>query len=268
MQAPPPTQRPSPQDPTPSAAGPGGREADSLPQSHVLKADNLHRSYRMGRHRVAVLKGASLEVRTGEFLGVMGASGSGKSTLLHLLGGLDRPDVGDVLLDGESLFRMNRRGRECVRNLKIGFIFQFYHLLPELSVLENLMVPSLIRYSWAGWMAQRTDIRTKCESTLESVGLKERMRHRPNELSGGEMQRVAIARAIVHRPRLLLADEPTGNLDRKTGMGVLDLLMSLNAQGQTLVMVTHDPDVAAHAHRGIQLSDGRIGSLEKQSTGA
>ncbi|MCC7291511.1 MAG: ABC transporter ATP-binding protein [Phycisphaerales bacterium] len=218
----------------------------------------MTRSYRMGRYVLEVLKGASIAVRRGEFLAVMGASGSGKSTLLHILGVLDQPDSGVVQLENVDVFRLGRRRRERIRNFDIGFVFQFYHLLPELTVFENVLAPRLIRHSFASWLGARSQARAAVAEVLEQVGLSQRARHRPRELSGGERQRVAIARALVNRPKLLLADEPTGNLDAATGRGILKVLSDLNAEGQTIVMVTHDPDVASRAHRCVHLKDGRV----------
>jgi len=224
----------------------------------LLQAEGIHKTYQMGRSPLRVLRGVGLEVRAGEFLAVMGASGSGKSTLLHILGALDLPDRGTVDFDGRSVFDLSRRERERMRNTEVGFVFQFYHLLPELNLFENILLPHLVGHSILGWPAARSEARRTAAEVLESVGLTARAHHRPNELSGGERQRAAIARAIVTRPRLLLADEPTGNLDRETGKEILAVLSRLNQQGQTIVMVTHDPTVADLAHRVVALDDGRI----------
>jgi ABC-type lipoprotein export system ATPase subunit len=212
----------------------------------------------MGRQPLIVLRGASLSVGRGEFLAVSGASGSGKSTLLHILGALDVPDDGRVVLNGTDLFALPQSGREHVRCHSVGFVFQFYHLLPELNLLENTLLPCMVGSSLVRWFADRVVARRAAEEILSRVGLSHRLRHRPNELSGGERQRAAIARALVNTPKLLLADEPTGNLDAKTGQTILDLLRELNEQGQTIVMVTHDARTAGYAKRRVLLEDGRI----------
>jgi lipoprotein-releasing system ATP-binding protein len=224
----------------------------------ILKAAGLHKSYQMGPEALRVLRGASATVQRGEWLAIMGASGSGKSTLLHILGALDLPDEGTVQFNGQDVFTQGVRAQERMRNRSVGFVFQFYHLLPELNVLENILLPAMVRYSVLGWMREGRRARSHARTVLQQVGLEERGHHRPNELSGGERQRAAIARALVNQPELLLADEPTGNLDAKTGQGILAVLQDLNAQGQTIVMVTHDPRVAEMAHRQVQLVEGRI----------
>jgi ABC-type lipoprotein export system ATPase subunit len=224
----------------------------------LLQAKGLHKEYLMGRFPVHVLRGASLDVQPGEFVAVMGASGSGKSTLLHIVGALDLPDKGSVTYKGRNLFGLSRRERERIRNSDIGFVFQFYHLLPELNLFENILLPRMVGTSIPGWAGHRTEARETTRQIIEEMGLSHRVRHRPNELSGGERQRAAIARALVNQPPLLLADEPTGNLDATTGGEILDLLGRLNQEGQTIVMVTHDANVAARAHRAVELADGRI----------
>jgi lipoprotein-releasing system ATP-binding protein len=212
----------------------------------------------MGPGPLRVLRGASLKVHTGEFVAIMGASGSGKSTLLHILGALDLPDKGDVTFDGVGVFTQSSTARNRMRNQNVGFVFQFYHLLPELDVLENILFPAMVKRSMWSWLSTGPGERRHAKAVLADVGLKDRIYHRPNELSGGERQRAAIARALVNTPQLLLADEPTGNLDATTGKGILDLLQSLNGAGQTIIMVTHDPGVAALAHRCVHLVEGRI----------
>ena len=224
----------------------------------ILQARDIHKSYLMGPGPLRVLRGTSLSVRAGEFVAVMGASGSGKSTLLHILGALDLPDSGTVHFEGADVFGRGAKARERMRNLHVGFVFQFYHLLPELTVFENILFPAMVRLSVSGWLREGARARLEAMEVVEKVGLVHRAEHRPNELSGGERQRAAIARALVNRPRLLLADEPTGNLDADTGRGILAVLQELNEQGQTIVMVTHDPDVAALAHRRVHLAEGRI----------
>ena len=224
----------------------------------MLQAINLHKSFSMGRSPLRVLKGASLEVARGEFVAVTGASGCGKSTLLHLLGALDVPDCGAVRFNGLSLFELGEAARRRYRTHDVGFVFQLYHLLPECNVLENVLLPSMVAHSYWGWRRVRRKIRSNAEQVLERVGLSDRLKQRPATLSGGERQRVAIARALCNEPALLLADEPTGNLDERIGKQILTLLTELNEAGQTIVMVTHDAKVASHAHRFVRLSDGAI----------
>jgi lipoprotein-releasing system ATP-binding protein len=224
----------------------------------ILEAQGVHKSYRMGMAEVCVLKGADLAVKKGEFVAIVGASGSGKSTLLHILGALDKPDKGVVRFERQDLRRMSGGELNRYRNKMVGFVFQFYHLLDELSVLENVILPAMVPAGIIGWMMQRGSARKRGRDLLEQVGLKERAAHKPYQLSGGERQRTAIARALVNEPRILLADEPTGNLDSVTGNGILELLERLNRAGQTIVMVTHDERVARRAGRIITLVDGRV----------
>jgi lipoprotein-releasing system ATP-binding protein len=226
----------------------------------ILKAENVHKSYRMGATRVVVLKGVDLAVRQGEFVAVVGASGSGKSTLLHLLGGLDRPDQGRIQFQGRDVNRMGARELNRYRNERVGFVFQFYHLLDELNVLENVVLPAMVARGVLGWLVARHAARRRGERLLDQLGLRERTRHKPYQLSGGERQRVAIGRALMNEPRLLLADEPTGNLDSATGNGILQVFETLNRAGQTIVLVTHDERVARRAQRTITLADGRVRS--------
>jgi lipoprotein-releasing system ATP-binding protein len=226
----------------------------------LLSARDVMKTYRLGRVDVPVLKGASLDVMNGEWVAVLGASGSGKSTLLHLLGDLDQPDrgAGTICYADRPLSQRSQAARNRYRNLSIGFVFQFYHLLPELNVLENTLLPSLVGLSRLGYYTHRSALRSTAKGLLESFGLGHRLRHRPRELSGGERQRVAIARALMNRPTVLLADEPTGNLDEETGRGILDLLAQQHEAGLTIVMVTHDPNIAARADRVVTLHDGRV----------
>jgi lipoprotein-releasing system ATP-binding protein len=224
-----------------------------------LAAFGLEKGYRKGKTEVPVLRGVDLEVERGEFLAIVGASGSGKSTLLHVLGLLDAPDAGGVRLDGGRIDDLPDRRRDVLRNRTFGFIFQFYHLLPELSALENVLSPHLIRLGPLAYLAQRRRLRAEAAALLERVGLGHRLDHLPSELSGGEMQRAAIARAIAGGPAILLADEPTGNLDAATGQGVLELLRDLNRErGLTMMMVTHDAQIAQQADRTVRLVDGRV----------
>jgi len=216
----------------------------------ILTATGLRKTYLMGQRAVEVLQGIDLTVHRGEALVIVGASGAGKSTLLHLLGGLDAPTAGEVRLDGAALFALGNVERTRLRNQQIGFVFQSYNLLPELDALENVCLPALLRRERA---AERG------RELLTAVGLGERLDHRPAQLSGGEQQRVAIARALMNRPRLLLADEPTGNLDSKTGEAILELLWRLRKEaGTTLVMVTHDEHIARRGDRVLEIVDGRI----------
>jgi lipoprotein-releasing system ATP-binding protein len=225
----------------------------------LLSAVNLHKTYRKHAIRVPVLCGLDLDVCPGEFLSVVGASGSGKSTLLHLLGTLDQPDEGTIALEGQRIDNLPSDQRDRLRNQTFGFIFQFYHLLPELTALENVLVPSMIAHSVAGWLGQGRALRRWGTELLERVGLGHRLRHRPRELSGGEMQRAAIARALVNRPRVLLADEPTGNLDQATGADIVGLLRDLNQRdGVTIIMVTHNLDLVAEGDRVVRLVAGRV----------
>jgi lipoprotein-releasing system ATP-binding protein len=225
----------------------------------MLTAENLHKTYSKDAVKVPVLRGLSLEVQVGEFVSVIGASGSGKSTLLHLLGTLDRPDEGVIRLAGERIDNLPSDRRDLLRNQTFGFIFQFYHLLPELNALENVLVPQMIAHSVFGWLRQRHPLRQRAAELLERVGLGQRLRHRPRELSGGEMQRAAIARALVNRPQILLADEPTGNLDAATGIEIVRLLRDLNRRdGLTIIMVTHNLEIAEESDRLIRIAEGRV----------
>jgi lipoprotein-releasing system ATP-binding protein len=201
----------------------------------------------------------SFTVEPKEFVAVVGASGSGKSTLLHLIGLLDRIDKGAIKLEGVDIAHLPQRKRNRTRCRDVGFVFQFYHLLPELSVLENTLLPAKVDESVLGWLSHRSARRRAAIEMLERVGLGERMKHRPKELSGGERQRVAIARALMNRPKFLLADEPTGNLDSRTGKQILQVLKTASRDiGQTVVMVTHDAAIAAAADRVLHLQDGKL----------
>ena len=227
-------------------------------ENSILKAEGLYKTYRMGATKVQVLKGVNLAVRKGEFAAIVGASGSGKSTLLHILGGLDRPDKGVVSFEGRDLGKISAAELNRYRNKMVGFVFQFYHLLDELNVLENVYLPTMASKSIAGWFACRKWAKSRASQLLAELGLSDRARHKPYQLSGGERQRVAIGRALMNEPKLLLADEPTGNLDSATGNGILDTLEKLNRAGQTVVMVTHDQRIAQRAGRIIKLVDGKI----------
>ncbi|WP_294948144.1 lipoprotein-releasing ABC transporter ATP-binding protein LolD [Sulfurivirga sp.] len=217
----------------------------------VLKAVGLSKTYREGVIETEVLKSVSLEVPANARMAIVGSSGSGKSTLLHILGGLDVPSKGEVLLKGRSFSSLGEGARCRLRNRHVGFVYQFHHLLPELSALENVMMPLIIRRT------PLIEARHQAAELLGRVGLNKRLDHRPAELSGGERQRVAVARALISRPSCLLADEPTGNLDSQTAHQVLDLMLELNEQLQTaLLIVTHDPEIAARVDRVVRLKDG------------
>ncbi len=227
----------------------------------AIQVRALHKSYRMGKVALHVLRGVSFSVQPGEFVAIVGTSGSGKSTLLHLLGLLDKPDRGRLHFNGRDVATLSGRTRNRMRCRDIGFVFQFYHLLPELNVLENVLLPRKVDSSTLGWVARRGSARRKARELLDKLGLAERLTHRPNELSGGERQRVAIARALINAPGLLLADEPTGNLDSHTGAKILEVLKQLHAEaGQTIVMVTHDVSLAQAAGRVLHLRDGKLKS--------
>ncbi len=229
----------------------------------AVEVRDLKKSYRLGKSRLDVLRGLDLTVREGEFVSVVGASGSGKSTLLHLIGLLDRPDAGAVHLEGTDTAKISRMRRNRYRCRHVGFVFQFYHLLPELNVLENVTLPAKVDASIAHWFRRRRQVRSTARELLEQMGLSERLKHKPNELSGGERQRVAIARALINRPKLLLADEPTGNLDSRTGGAIMDVLEEFHRRtGQTIVMVTHDRSLAERAHRSVHLTDGKLAGSE------
>ncbi|MFN3192238.1 MAG: ABC transporter ATP-binding protein [Aureliella sp.] len=227
----------------------------------ILQAKQLHKTYRKDNHAVPVLNGCDFHANAGKMTAILGQSGSGKSTLLHLLGTLDAPDEGEIFFDGERIDNLSRRERDRFRNAKLGMIFQFYHLLPEITAFQNVLLPMMIRQGVWAYLKDRRAIQEKAKELLVRVGLEHRLHHKPRELSGGEMQRAAIARALVAEPELLLADEPTGNLDRKTGIQILDLLRELNDEtGLTIVMVTHDERIANDCDATIRLADGRIES--------
>ncbi len=219
----------------------------------LLSAHGLKKTYAIGSRTLEVLRGVDVEISRGDFVALRGASGTGKSTLLHLIGGLDSPNAGEIIFRGQKLSEFSESKLTNFRNRSVGFVFQAYHLLPELTALENVCLSARIARISAGAAAQRA------RELLGRVGLAARTDHKPSELSGGEQQRVAIARALVNEPELLLADEPTGNLDSKTGGEIIELLKTLRVEKQTtLVIATHDEKVAAHAQRVIELVDGKI----------
>ena len=224
----------------------------------LLRAKGLHKSYRMGEEDLRVLRGVELDVNQGEWLAVVGSSGSGKSTLLHLLGGLDRPDRGSVHFKDMDVFALNGTRLDEYRNRKVGFVFQFYHLLPELTALENVLIGAMVKRGVLTWPRDRANAKKLATELLGRLGMSHRLTHHPNKLSGGERQRVAIARALINQPAVLLADEPTGNLDAGTGKQILDVFREFHGEGQTIVMVTHDDKVAAAADREVMLESGKL----------
>ncbi len=227
--------------------------------SSLLQARGIIKDYYTGRERLRVLHGLSLDVRPGEFLMIVGASGAGKSTLMHILGLLDTPTKGTVTVDGRDVASLRQAEGARLRNRDFGFVFQFFHLLPDFNALENVYLPAMVGRGVLGWGRKKGELLDRARALLDRVGLGERLKHRPSELSGGECQRVAIARALMNQPRVLFLDEPTGNLDTKTGEGVFDLIVELNqARGQAAVMVTHNEKFAARGSRVIRMQDGRI----------
>jgi len=224
----------------------------------LLQVKNVEKTYKMGKVLVPALRGVTFDVEEGEFLAILGPSGSGKSTLLHIIGGLDRPSEGEVLIDDINLYRLSDNKLAEIRLHKVGFVFQFFNLLPRLTALKNVELPSALADD-----SEKKSVE-KAKRMLKLVGLEERINHRPSELSGGEQQRVAIARALINSPKIALADEPTGNLDAKTGWEVVQLMKKLNKEKrQTFVIITHDPSIAETADRIIHLKDGLIEGIKK-----
>jgi len=224
----------------------------------ILEARDLHRDFHMGGELLHILRGIDFAVQRGQWATILGTSGSGKSTLLHVLGALDRPDRGSLHFKGQDVLSLRGTKLDRFRSRHVGFIFQFYHLLPELNVLDNTLVSAMAATGVFEWLGNRSDLRRRAVETLNMLGLQDRLRHRPAKLSGGERQRVAIARALMNQPDVLLADEPTGNLDAETGGQLLDILRQLCNAGQTIVMVTHDPAVAEISDTTWTLEEGRI----------
>ena len=223
--------------------------------STLIDLKGMSKTYLLGEVQVAALVDIDLQIEPGEFVAIMGPSGSGKSTLLNILGCLDRPTTGQYLLDGEDVSQLSRKQLAHIRNRKIGFVFQSYNLLAQSNALENVMLPMV--YSRNGWRT-KSDRLARAREVLGTVGLLEREKHKPFEMSGGQQQRVAIGRALINDPPLLLADEPTGNLDSRSGQEIMQILDNLNAQGRTIVMVTHEAEVAVHAQRTLHVRDGRV----------
>ncbi len=218
----------------------------------MIKVENIHKKYHLGKVEVPVLKGVSFSVKDGEWIALLGSSGCGKTTLLNIIGTLETPDNGDVFIRDKAISSFKRKEKELFRNQKVGFIFQTYHLLPELTVLENVLLPATF--------ANAKNAKPKAKDLIEQVGLSHRITHKPMELSGGERQRAAIARALINNPEIILADEPTGNLDSKTGQEILNIFQKLRNDGfvKTIIMVTHDEKIAELADKIIKLKDGVI----------
>jgi len=234
-------------------------ETSTLSATSLIRGIGVHKSYKTSRETLHVLKDADLAVEKGEVLGIVGASGVGKSTLLHVLGGLDRPDAGQVLFRGTDIYTQGNAFLDRFRNRKIGFVFQFFNLLPDFTALENAMFPALI-----GNMDKK-QAKERALALLERMGLKDRLTHKPGELSGGESQRVALARSLINQPDLLLADEPTGNLDARAGDALLDLIRELNeTYGQTFVIVTHSQRIASRMDRVLELVGGKVQPIDKE----
>lgn len=232
---------------------------NTVTNNYLLQAVNVTKEYTAGERTLPVLQGINLAVKKGEIVTIVGVSGAGKSTLLHILGSLDTPTAGSVFYKGINLTKLSAKRQAEMRNRVFGFVFQFYHLLPDFTALENVLLPSMIGNAFSHWKKVRKERRERAASLLERVGLGNRMQHKPSQLSGGERQRVAITRALINEPELLLCDEPTGNLDTKTGQDIRELLWSLNETlNQTVVVVTHDEKIAANAGRIIRITDGRI----------
>ncbi len=221
----------------------------------MLEVLDVRKHYDHPSGKIQVLKGIDLKINEGDVVAIVGPSGAGKSTLMHIMGGLDHPAHGQVIFEGQNIYKINEHKRAEIRNRKMGFIFQFYHLLPEFTALENVILPALVDKN----VKSMDSVKAKAILLLDKVGLSQRAEHKPHELSGGEQQRVAIARALINEPKVIFCDEPTGNLDSESGKGVIDLLMNLNKNNkQTLVIVTHDEQIAKSSHRVIHMRDGKL----------
>ncbi|HVT89383.1 MAG TPA: ABC transporter ATP-binding protein [Tepidisphaeraceae bacterium] len=231
----------------------------------ILRASGVRKTFRMGESTVTVLKNVDLSIRTGEFVAIEGRSGSGKSTLLHILGALDAADGGSIFYDNQDIATLDSAGKSRLRNTHFGFVFQFYYLLPELNVMENTLLAAMVEYSWFGFRTHHAELRKRATEVLDQLGMAHRLKHRPNQLSGGERQRVAIARALMNKPRVLFADEPTGNLDAETGRQIMSVMENLHKNhNQTIAMVTHDRTIARQADRILVLKDGKLERAEER----
>ena len=235
-----------------TASRPGLSDSGQTQLKAVIRTEDVHKYYELGETRVHALRGVSVEIKTGEFVAIMGASGSGKSTFMNILGCLDKPSSGEYLLDGINVSKLSKNELAHIRNQKIGFVFQGFNLLSRTTALENVELPTLYAH------ITRAEGQKRAREALQLVGLGDRTLHFPSQLSGGQQQRVAIARALVNQPSLLLADEPTGNLDSRTSIEIMDVLQKLNEKGLTIVLVTHEPDISTFAKRTIQFRDGKI----------
>ena len=235
----------------------------------MLETRQIYKQYQSGTTTLEVLRGVDFLLEQGGFLAVVGQSGSGKSTLLHVMGLLAAPDRGEVWLDGQRIDNLSVWEKDRLRNSSIGMVFQAYHLLPELTALENVLAPLLIRHGIFDWFSHKQEAQKEAEELLDRFGLSDRLHHRPRQLSGGEMQRVAIARALITKPRVLLADEPTGNLDEESGAGIIEALAELNRDnGLSIVLVTHDADIASQARGIVRLAAGTVDMMNHGATGS
>ena len=238
-------------------------------ETPILETRQIYKRYQSGTTTLEVLRGVDFSLEHGGFLAVVGQSGSGKSTLLHVMGLLDAPDSGEVWINGQRIDNLPARDKDRLRNNSIGMVFQAYHLLPEFTALENVLAPLLIRHGIVNWFSQKRAAQEQAEALLERFGLSDRLHHRPRQLSGGEMQRVAIARALITKPQVLLADEPTGNLDEESGAGIIEALAELNrVNGLSIVLVTHDADIASQARGIVRLAAGTVDMMNPGATGS
>jgi len=227
--------------------------------SDIIKAQDVHKSYKTDSAPLEILRGANLAVKEGEILVIVGASGAGKSTLLHILGLLDTPDKGKISFRGQEITSLSARRKALIRNREFGFVFQFYHLLPELNAIENVLLPAMVGHGLFSWFKVKKRLRDKAEAIIKSVGLWERRNHKPRQLSGGERQRIAIARALINEPGVVFCDEPTGNLDSKTSRDIEKKLWDLNKDtGKTFIIVTHNWELANKAQRVLTMTDGTL----------